>query len=429
MTETTTTTPETTTPAAPVPQEAGPAVATADPPAKGKAKKKKKTKETPPAAPTASEAPAENKEASETAALAQSVKAASDYRCPLPEAEWTDGQRAAVVEARKAWSLAMEHARPGEAVMIDPRRLLVVGLDTPEDQTDPLSDPDSVQSPIDTQWVTLFEVAGWQGSAASVVVRDGAPYLHDGRTRTRHDRKAIENLITAGKPVEPRNMAKVLILSGDLTGGDANMLSGALQEYRREETSMGKARRARRMFRHTGENYDATALGMRCTKQQVINYVKLAAAPTELQRAVDSDKIPMTSMLQILRLKQPVEQIQCLRDLLDPEKPKTKGDLSVPAVTAYVKGLLGETDDSATSRGGGRGSGKPREPGFVKGRAPKKRFVGKVLERYLSKQPEGEETAEADLVTRLIRWVCDGDSPPKILSGAVTAILNAEAKE
>jgi hypothetical protein len=356
------------------------------------------------------------------------------YRPSWKLEELTQAQQAAIHASRDALTQATANAKPGEALQLDPRHVLIVGIDLPADKDDPLNNPIRVAAPIVPQWVNLMETIGAPGQTIVAIERDGYLVTVNGRQRIKHLRPANEARTSKG-------LARFMIGVGVVSiAGDFDLaaLDAALDSYRIEETASQKAARAKSLFdmaKKAGQSdqnaREAVALAMNgVSGQAVSDWLKFATAPAAIVKAVDNgdNGMTMTAALQLLRLESIQQQVQAMKDLVE------AGDTSVKAAKAHVKALLGDGDEGEGKAGGGgkaggtRGTQKgPGEPDYVpgSGKPPKKRFVNKVLARALEK----EETPDVVLAVRVARWILDGEAAPKCLSGDIRAVLAADSKD
>jgi hypothetical protein len=326
-----------------------------------------------------------------------------------------------IARSKIAWGKALASAKPGRSVEMDPGDLLILGLDVPDDAGDVLTDPDRIVADLDPQWVSVLAGFGWPRGSRSVLVvlRDGAPYIVDGRTLTRHTRKANEERKAKGLP-----MILAQVQEGEgLEASDLALTASILNAYRMDDTPMGQARRAARLYaRH--QDYGVVALSMKVTSdQQVKNWVALASAAPSIQKAVEKGDITASAVVPLLRRDlKPEHQVKLLKEALE------VGQTGVNEVRARVKNFLQEGD--AGDEGAGAGGSLPAGPGFVKGVPPKKRFTSKLIDKIMSEQPAGgpETGSDIDIALRTMRFVALGEAPPKILSGHVQSLLNSEAK-
>src|SRR4051812_17526388 len=93
--------------------------------------------------------------------------------------------------------------------------IVVPGIDTPYDASDPLCDSKvRLGMPLDEVLIDSFVSRGWDGAPMSCVVRDGKFVVVDGRRRTLHIREAMKRInaelyceFTVREDTDPRILA------------------------------------------------------------------------------------------------------------------------------------------------------------------------------------------------------------------------------
>ncbi len=327
--------------------------------------------------------------------------------------------------AATAWAEAKALAGEDGIVRISPFFVAILGLDVPENSAvDPLYDRERANYPIDDQWIDLFVTFGWlPDEVASVVERsypgvEGlVPVVKNGRQRTKHARQATIKLMEAN--AEPILGEYRVVDNSDERTTAVGV--AALNAYRLDDSTLVKARRAARLLEQLGGNFAAVALAMRLKNdQQVRNYVGLASCPQALHDAIDQGKITLTSAVPLLRKElSDSDRVTIMKEAID------RGFTSVNDVRGLVKVHLGEVDPDAQAPKGKGGKGrKGVNKGWISGSPPKRRFLKAIMERMLAQESNQPFTAEEQAVFRALRFVVEGDAPPKLLAGHVRAVNN-----
>jgi len=142
---------------------------------------------------------------------------------------------------------------------------------------------------------------------------DDAVWVVDGRQR-------LKAACAVRDEQERQGCAEKLLLRVPcvLRRGDDRRLYGALvsaNEFRRDDTILGKARKAQRMA-DLGASVDDIAESFGCGRDTIKNWVALLGASAPVRRAVEADKIPPTAGYRLARLDGAAAQKQALDELL-----------------------------------------------------------------------------------------------------------------
>lgn len=326
--------------------------------------------------------------------------------------------------AREALAKARAEATPGKPLVLPPEALLIVGTDIPDpDNKDELADPERLKYPLDESWVQVFTAFGWREDPAVFVEREGCAFLVDGRGRTTHAREANKR----GANVQALAIESELSAAADLA-----LIKEMLNAYRRDDTFMTKARKAKRLFDRLSEgkeeNYSAAyaqvALAMKVGSDQAVkNWIAILNAPAKIQKVADEGRIAASSLIPLLRKDlAPEHQVAILEEALE------MGETSVAQIRARVSNFVEGGENKPSGSPGAGGTRGPSQPDFVKGAPPKKRLLEKLTQRVL--KGETAPTDEQRLVIKGIRFAVFGETPPEPIASALRALLKeAEAKK
>lgn len=327
----------------------------------------------------------------------------------------TKEQEATLTAARVALADAKSRAEPGVPLSIDPKHLLIVGLDVPDNREDPLHQPDRVAAPVDEQWVEAMNIMGWPANESLLCIeRDGAAFIVEGRQRCKTARKVNDLRSTARQ--EPIR-ASFVIVSG-MPDNDLALIGQALNAYGVDDSPLMKARAAALLMERMGGETAPVSMAMKLTQQGVRDLVAINGLSPQLHGHIDRGDISAAAVLHIARKVPKVEdQVRLVKDLVE------AGTTSVAQVKGAVKRELGEVTPSEGNEGGRGGGG---DKGWNKGEKPKLRFVEKVIARALENcDPDTKDGEVLDTVIKALRWATAGEPAPRCLSGHITATNNA----
>ena len=196
---------------------------------------------------------------------------------------------------------------------VDPKILLIVGLDTDDGPEHPLYD-ERINLPIDE---ALVRSLSRYGNVQDVLVRKdrktGRIEVVFGRQRVRAMRVVNQRLKKSGQPARPivaRN-----VLSDDLTAFGKSVTENSL---RRDDTTMGKAHKMDTMLRLSGTDAEcAVAFGVSTTA--IRQWKKLLTLDPKVQEAIDSGEFSASAAMNLADLE-PSEQVAQLEQDLAAQK-------------------------------------------------------------------------------------------------------------
>jgi ParB family chromosome partitioning protein len=251
-------------------------------------------------------------------------------------------------------------AKRTSAFNFDPDDLIIIGIDTDDDETHHLYDErikrkgyvseamiKNVQSMGVIETISVTKV----GNQAVVV---------DGRRRVLAARKANKRLKKRGE--EPL-LVPALIKKGDEEGLMGVLISG--NEHRLDDDPITRAEKAQRL-KDRGRNNVQIGLYFGVSGTSVGNWLKVLDCVSVVKNAVRSGDISMSAALELADLD-PEEQKEALEKMLD------SGNKSV---------------DDAKGHAGGNGAGGG---GRSASRAPKRALVRKIVEHEQASKVLGDD--------------------------------------
>lgn len=250
----------------------------------------------------------------------------------------------------------IQDATRRDVFMVDPARIIVVGVDTPHKshQEHRLWDPR-----VNTTWKRLPEetVRNIQaiGVQTPVLVEvdelDGQESIlcYDGRGRVLMAREANKRLAEAGLPVKTVPAIAVRANAGNV--GLHDLVSIAVNEHRKEDTPFNRAEKAAFLL-DTGHDLPAVATTFGVTEQTVAGWLKLLDLCPKVRKAVEAGKVSATAAATWAGLEKDQQEAR-LERLLDKaekgQKPTAKAakdaeaGVSVPG-KKQIKSLIEKTE-------------------------------------------------------------------------------------
>jgi ParB family chromosome partitioning protein len=218
---------------------------------------------------------------------------------------------------------------------VDPKELIIIGLDTDDGEEHPLYD-ERVFLPVDENLVKNISVYGVQ---QPVLVRKEGDvcYVIDGRQRTRAARKANQSAEAAGE-YSIRVPIRLVAQSDNRVAG----IMISTNELRQEDDVLAKALKAQRLLSMTNSISEvATAFGR--SEQTIRNWMLLVEADPRLHSAIKAQKISVSAAIEVARLKRD-EQRETLETLI-------KASGAAPVSHAQAQAALASTDTTKASAG------------------------------------------------------------------------------
>lgn len=266
---------------------------------------------------------------------------------------------------------------------MDPDKMVIVGIDT-NDGADHVLWDERINLPLKEEMVLNIMAVGVKQTIT--VRKDGDNALVvDGRQRVRHAREANKRLRERGEPI-------VLVPTRVEKGSDdmMDMVSVSLNAQRQEDSTLAKARRAKRMLDRNGGDYEPVALAFGVSTKAVRNWESLLDTSPKVQKAVEAGQISASAATKLSGLARK-EQEDELEKLL-------------------------EDGGKATTAKAARAASS-RKNGHSKSAVPSK----KVLRTLLKKVDEGEFSDVNEDLLRGIR-VAVGDIEPTEVPGLATIL-------
>ncbi len=165
---------------------------------------------------------------------------------------------------------------------IDPHELVIIGRDTSDNEEHPLYDPRGLEDPDEE----LAADIGARGQLQPIRVRKhGAAYeVIAGRRR-----------VLAMRLWNMANPTSKLVVKATISRGEseAELLEAVIveNEHRREDTPLGKARKAWRLIDRYGYTHVRVAKLFRCSTQTLAGWMELLDAAQEVQELVEKGEI------------------------------------------------------------------------------------------------------------------------------------------
>lgn len=182
---------------------------------------------------------------------------------------------------------------------MEPEKLVIVGVDCPDEQRPELADPDRNRIPIDQEMVKSIAL---HGVRVPIVIRkfrgDEHVYVVAGRRRVIHAREA--NKHHAGD-------APILVPCVPDDNPDPVVSFTVENEFRVDSTPLAKARHAARLKVRGKSDADICALyGIK--KQALVNWWALLESPPAVQTAVEEGRITATVGAEIAKVEPSKQQ-------------------------------------------------------------------------------------------------------------------------
>ncbi len=192
----------------------------------------------------------------------------------------------------------------------DPYELVIVGLDTPDREENPLFD-ERVFAPVDEALVKNITVYGVL-LPVTVKYENGKTYVVDGRQRVRAARAVVKLQREAGE-----HSLKVPCLTRE--GDDARMtgIMISTNEHRQGDEILTKAKKAARLLSQVGDiNEVAVAFGRSVLTLQ--KWFQLLKAAPEVHDAVRSGALSTSAAIELSSLERS-DQLTRLKAITEPE--------------------------------------------------------------------------------------------------------------
>lgn len=219
----------------------------------------------------------------------------------------------------------------------DPDELLIVGLDTDDDETHELFD-ERASTPLDQNLVLNISV---YGVLQPIIVREeaGKKYVVDGRQRVRAARQAKTRQKAAGE-VEVR----VPYLTAVVKGADRQRLTGVMvstNEQRRADDVLVKAAKASRMMA-LGSDMDEVSIAFGRSKTTIRQWLSLLESHPTLVDAVRHELIAVSAAHEVAKYPKD-EQVGVLQAL----RQQSGGERVTEALAKAYRQANGDSTASA----------------------------------------------------------------------------------
>ena len=255
---------------------------------------------------------------------------------------------------------------------LDPDAIIIVGSDESLDGS-PLED-ERAKWDVDENLVRNIMIYGIQ---QPVLVRQeaGVTYVVDGRQRVKAAREAAKRQSDAG---EYKVKVPCMEVQADDTRVSGIMIS--TNELRKDDSVMGKARKATRLLDLTGDVEDV-ALAFGRSPRTIRNWMVLLKMAPEVQQAIEDGKISANAAYEGLRELTREEQVKTLDQILQ--------GIGAPGTSEPGKGDDAKKGKSRTS------GGEKNHPGIKKG------WLRKALRTEAAKNLNEDEVA-------VLKWFLEG---------------------
>jgi len=183
-------------------------------------------------------------------------------------------------------------SKRGNVYWFDPKKLVIVGLDTEDGPEHELWD-ERIRLPLDEPMILNLMAVGIK---ETVLVRNserGAEVV-DGRRRVMHAREANARLKKLGE--EPV-LVPALIEQGDET--HVQSVSIALNEIRRDDDVVVKAEKCLRLLHRNGGDRKKAAIAFGVSEACIKNWVKIAELAAPVKKAVAAGKISASAATEL----------------------------------------------------------------------------------------------------------------------------------
>lgn len=280
---------------------------------------------------------------------------------------------------------------------VDPNDVIIIGLDTDDDEKHPLYD-ERINFALDDKLVANIMVLGVR-DAVEVREEAGKLYVIDGRQRTRAVRDIRRRQELEGS--EEKIYLPILKVNGD----DNRMIAIAHSKnvHRKSDDVLTNARKAARQFDFCGD-LDMVAVTFGRSRTTINNWFSLLEADTSVIEAVEDGKISANRGIELASYPKN-EQVEKLRLLIKgAEREATVAD-STPASTP-------------TSSAGNNGADLPPEPGETNGKkasSPKRSgqvATQKGVKRVWLRKALKSEAAKklTDEQMGVLKWMATGEA-------------------
>lgn len=229
-------------------------------------------------------------------------------------------------DKRPAWAKAGDHngveVTRTDLYWFPPESLLIAGIDSPADPTDPLYD-ERIELRLQAMFVANVDQLGVK-QTVTCVVKDGRLWVADGRQRVRAARAA--NVLRAQRGDTP---LKVRACSTPETNPqEVFLLARSLNAFRQDDGPLTVARNFLRSRDTYGTSPDEYATAENIAVATLAGYVTLLerASPVLLQ-ALDAGEVSTTRAMQVARLN-PEDQaaaiVETMRDTVEETRRKVR---------------------------------------------------------------------------------------------------------
>jgi ParB family chromosome partitioning protein len=211
----------------------------------------------------------------------------------------------------------MSTKRGAVLLQFDPNELLVIGVDTKDGPEHELWD-ERIKLPLDEPMVLNLMAIGVK---QAIVVRKsmaqaGKYEVVDGRGRVLHSREANKRLKKAGEPL--------ISVPGAVETGDEvfmESLAIALNENRRDDDTLVKAEKCKRLLDRNGGDLRAAAVVFGVSVAAIKTWVKLASVTPKVKRAIAAGDIAASAAVELHGLEKDAQNARLDRLL----QAKAKG--------------------------------------------------------------------------------------------------------
>jgi len=286
---------------------------------------------------------------------------------------------------------------------MDPKSLIIVGLDTKDGAEHPLCDPESNHLPVDEAMVQSILV---DGVIEPVVVtkNDTGACLVDGRSRVRACRRANEILVAKGS--DPILCPTIVRKGEDL---DLMGVMFSANEIRRIDNPITRARRAQRYIT-AGRTEAGAAQKFGVTVQAVRMWTRVLGLPKPMVQAIEEGKIGITHGDRLARLEGAEQEAEFQRLL-------TSGG-SVADMDRRGRTPKGEKGEKGEGSGDSKVGDEERLP----------RPPVSVLRKLVAAIEEGEASGIEPAAIQMLRWIT-GEIRPRNVKGLIQGLRSIGAIE
>lgn len=270
---------------------------------------------------------------------------------------------------------------------MDPDDLVIVGLDTDDDHTHPLADPQRNKLPIEEGMI--LNIMRYGVIKAVVVRKDGERALVvDGRRRVRHAREANKRLKAEG--AEPIVVPVMVRKADDLT------ITGVSRSANQHVVIDDPLARADEMARLAGQGLDAEAIAViyGTTAHTVRSNLRLSEVHPDVRKAVKAEEVSATAAAKLAGLPRE-EQEAALAELVAASEPgedgKPKRKATAKDAAKAAKKARAKKDGKA-KKADSTGAGATR--GVREIRAALKRVIANQLRMSAEEKPAVIATLE-----------------------------------